>query len=79
VHDPLYSDEELRALGFEPFQLGMACEGMLLQADHVDYQDLTIGDLPGVQGVVDGRGILDPAYWFDNSVAFAALGRGDLI
>jgi|TARA_B100000959_G_scaffold191314_1_gene200008 nucleotide sugar dehydrogenase len=78
VHDPLYSDEELRVLGFEPFQLGMACEGMLLQADHSDYQDLTIGDLPGVQGVVDGRGILDPAYWFDNSVAFAALGRGDL-
>jgi len=46
----------------------------ILQADHAGYRDLSSQDLPGVQVVVDGRRILDPAAFQD--VTFLVLGRG---
>jgi UDP-N-acetyl-D-glucosamine dehydrogenase len=55
--DPLYDDEELRALGFEPWD-GSAIDAVLVQADHSEYAQLTREDLPGAQMIVDGRGIL---------------------
>jgi nucleotide sugar dehydrogenase len=61
VHDPLYTDAELAALGFAPYHLGQPVDGALVQADHAEYRSLTSADLPGVRAVVDGRGVLDPA------------------
>ncbi|HEX6391755.1 MAG TPA: UDP binding domain-containing protein, partial [Solirubrobacteraceae bacterium] len=55
--DPLYDDDELRALGFEPWD-GSPVDAVLVQADHRAYADLTREDLPGAQVIVDGRGIL---------------------
>lgn len=78
VHDPLYDDDELVALGFQPFHVGEPCDAMVLQADHAEYMSLQVDDLPGVRAVVDGRGVLDPSYWLGEGVAFVALGRGDL-
>jgi UDP-N-acetyl-D-mannosaminuronic acid dehydrogenase len=52
--DPLYSDEELVALGFEPWD-GKAVDGAIVQADHAEYSELKI-DTPVV---VDGRGIVE--------------------
>jgi len=63
VHDPLYSDEELRALGFEPFEMGDAVDLAVLQTDHADYAALTPSDLPGVRLLVDGRNATDGALW----------------
>jgi len=60
VHDPMYSDDELRALGFEPHRLGTAVDVAILQADHVGYRDLASTDLPAVAVIVDGRAVLDP-------------------
>jgi UDP-N-acetyl-D-mannosaminuronic acid dehydrogenase len=54
--DPLYDDAELRALGFEPWD-GEPVEGVVVQADHREYQTLEIP----ADGIVDGRGIVrDP-------------------
>ena len=58
VHDPLYSNDELRALGFDPYQKGARVDVAFLQADHEDYRCLSAADLPGVQVVVDGRRML---------------------
>lgn len=59
VNDPMYTDEEIKALGFEPFHIGSAVEGVILQADHREYKNLTEGDFPEVRAIVDGRRALD--------------------
>jgi nucleotide sugar dehydrogenase len=63
VHDPLYSDDELRALGFEPYRLGDQVDVAVLQTDHGDYRALTPADLPGIRLLVDGRNATDAAAW----------------
>ena len=60
VHDPMYTDMELSGLGFTPFHLGEEVDGVIVQADHVQYRTLSANDLPGVAAIVDGRRILDP-------------------
>ncbi|MFS0893295.1 nucleotide sugar dehydrogenase [Microbacterium sp. 179-I 3D3 NHS] len=63
VHDPLYSDEELRRLGFEPYALGDDIDLAVLQTDHADYRELEPAQLPGVRLLVDGRAATDAARW----------------
>ena len=55
VNDPMYNDDEIKALGFEPYAIGGPVDGMILQADHAEYKKLTEKDFPGVKAVVDGR------------------------
>ncbi len=74
VHDPLYEPAELRALGLEPYQSGTPVDAAVLQADHAEYRDLGLDDLPGVRVVVDGRGLLDPDRFA--GVTVHVLGRG---
>ena len=78
VNDPLYTDEEIRDLGFAPYRIGEECEAAILQADHKTYTRLNPTMLPGIKAIVDGRGALNPEDWLGSNVAFAALGRGDL-
>jgi UDP-N-acetyl-D-glucosamine dehydrogenase len=59
VADPLFSDHELGALGFAPWD-GASIDAAVVQADHGEYAELRASDLPGAQVVIDGRGILDP-------------------
>ncbi|MDQ0644589.1 nucleotide sugar dehydrogenase [Microbacterium murale] len=63
VHDPIYTDDELRALGFEPYALGGDVDVAVLQTDHAEYRDLGPERLPGVKLLVDGRNATDPARW----------------
>ena len=58
AHDPLFAGDELREQGFTPWD-GAPVDGAVVQADHAEYATLTQDDLPGVQVVVDGRGVLD--------------------
>jgi len=58
--DPLYSDTELKTLGFAPWD-GKAVDGAIVQADHAEYSELDI-ETPVV---VDGRGIVES---FDGEV-----------
>jgi nucleotide sugar dehydrogenase len=63
VHDPLYSDDELRALGFEPFALGSETDLAILHTDHAEYRELGAAQFPGIRMLVDGRAATDPARW----------------
>ncbi|HYJ76601.1 MAG TPA: UDP binding domain-containing protein, partial [Kineosporiaceae bacterium] len=63
VHDPLYAEEELQALGFTPFHLGDKADAVVVQADHAAYRSLTAADVPGVRTLVDGRRVTDAGAW----------------
>ena len=74
VHDPMYSDVELGQMGFKPYNYGQPVEAAIVQTDHLEYMDLVSNKLPGVQTIVDGRGILKESNW--RGVHFRILGRG---
>ncbi|MEI2717836.1 MAG: nucleotide sugar dehydrogenase [Candidatus Nanopelagicales bacterium] len=59
VQDPMFSDDELRTLGFEPYHLGDPADAAIVQADHPEYRDLGVEQLP-VRTIVDGRRVLNP-------------------
>ncbi|WP_175954971.1 nucleotide sugar dehydrogenase [Schaalia sp. Marseille-Q2122] len=63
VHDPMYSDAELLAFGWDPYHLGDEVDAAIIQADHVQYQELCPSDLPGVKLLFDGRRVTDPQRW----------------
>jgi UDP-N-acetyl-D-mannosaminuronate dehydrogenase len=73
VHDPLYTPDEIRALDLNAYSYGEACDGAILQADHGQYADLTVSDLPGIKAIIDGRDTLDPVRW--PGVLVKSLGR----
>jgi UDP-N-acetyl-D-mannosaminuronate dehydrogenase len=56
VHDPLFSADELRDLGFTPYSWGEPVDAAILQADHPEYLDIKPDDLPGLRAFVNGRG-----------------------
>jgi nucleotide sugar dehydrogenase len=71
VSDPLYTPDELRALGLSPYE-GQAVTAAVVQADHPEYRDLGSVDFPGVRVLVDGRRVTEPARW--TGVARIVLG-----
>ncbi|WP_406727564.1 nucleotide sugar dehydrogenase [Streptomyces sp. GD-15H] len=62
VSDPMYTAEELSALGLTPHD-GEKVTAAVLQADHAEYRELTPADLPDVTVLVDGRRTTDPEEW----------------
>lgn len=60
VHDPLYTNTELEALGFDPHALGTPVDIVVIQADHPQYAHLEPSDLPGAQIVINGRAAIEP-------------------
>ena len=74
VSDPLYSDEELTALGLKPWD-GEAIDAAIVQADHAEYAKLSAADLPGARIVLDGRGVLDAASLAAAGIAVELIGR----
>ena len=63
VHDPLYTDEELAALGLTAYAMGGEVDLAILQTDHAAYKTLAPADLPGVKLLVDGRAASDATLW----------------
>ena len=61
VHDPMYTDDELRHEGFEPHHFGEPADAAILQADHAEYANLATSDLPGVSVILDGRNVIKSA------------------
>jgi nucleotide sugar dehydrogenase len=62
VSDPMYTAEELIAHGL-PAYGGEPVTAAVVQADHAEYRTLGGADLPGVEVLVDGRRVTDPARW----------------
>ena len=71
--DPLFSDDELRAHGFTPWDGKCPVDAAVVQADHEAYASLGSADLPGAAIVVDGRGIIDAARF--DGVPVRRIGR----
>lgn len=63
VHDPMYSPDELTALGFTAYQPGTPADAAIVQADHEEYATWGPDQVPGVQVVVDGRRLTSPQRW----------------
>lgn len=59
VHDPLYSDNELRSLGLTPYHFGMNLDFAIIHTNHSEYRKLLECSLPGLRAILDGRGILE--------------------
>lgn len=73
VHDPLYSDEELSALGFTAYHLGENADAAIVQADHAEYREISTVDLPGVSAFIDGRRISSAEKW--DGVTYRVIGQ----
>lgn len=65
VHDPLYTDDELRGLGLAPYHFGEPVHAAVVQADHSEYARIGSTDLPGLVAIVDGRCVLAAEGWGD--------------
>lgn len=73
VHDPMYTDEELERLGFEPFHLGNDADAAVVQADHAQYRELGPADLPGIKAFIDGRRVSTADRW--PGVQYRVIGK----
>ncbi len=73
VQDPLYTDEELTKLGFEPYHFGETADAVIIQADHDEYRAVTGDQVPGVKAVVDGRRVSTAAAW--SGALYRVIGR----
>jgi nucleotide sugar dehydrogenase len=60
VHDPMYTDDELRALGLTPHSLGDPCDALIVHTAHPSYGSVadTGAQESGARIVVDGRASL---------------------
>ncbi len=63
VHDPIYSDDEIRDLGFTPYHFGENVDAMILHTNHSTYKDLSHRDFPEIRTVLDGRGLFRNINW----------------
>jgi nucleotide sugar dehydrogenase len=76
VHDPLYTDGEIRAHGLEPPpSFPLPCDALIVQAWHAAYADLDFGAFPGLRAVLDARAALDPDDVRRSGAAYVGIGR----
>lgn len=79
VHDPMYTDDELAALGFAAHHIGEPVDVVIVQTNHKEYADLGSDAFPGVQTVLDGRRVLNPELWHvANYLALGASSKPEL-
>jgi nucleotide sugar dehydrogenase len=81
VHDPLYSQAELAALGVAPYDLTepSPVDAVVLQAHHDAYHDLDLAALPGCRVVLDGRNALDRTRVEAAGMVYLGIGRGNRV
>lgn len=77
VHDPLFSDAEMRAYGLTPAALGDDnADAIVLQAHHAEYQALDLSRYQRCRVILDGRNALDPAAVRAAGMTYLGIGRG---
>ncbi len=76
--DPLFSGDELRALGYIPLTPEVEGEihAIILQADHQAYQLLDFSRFTSCQVVLDGRNVLDREKIESLGMRYIAIGHG---
>ncbi|MDQ2714980.1 MAG: nucleotide sugar dehydrogenase [Chloroflexota bacterium] len=77
--DPLYSEDELQALGFMPLRAEQAEEiqAIVLQAGHQAYQEYDFSRFPSCRMLLDGRRTLNRAHIESLGMHYVAIGDGD--
>jgi nucleotide sugar dehydrogenase len=76
VHDPLYTDAEIRALGLEPPPaFPLRADALVVQAWHEQYEALDLANWPGLRAILDGRAALDPAAVTAMGLRYVGIGR----
>ena len=73
VHDPMYTDDELKKYGFTPYHYGESVDAAVIQADHKEYSELSTAKLPGIKTLLDGRGITKANNWSD--IKYHVIGK----
>ena len=73
VHDPMYTDDELKKYGFTPYHYGDSLDAAVIQADHKEYAELSSAKLPGIKTLLDGRGITKANNWSD--IKYHVIGK----
>ncbi len=75
VHDPLYSDDEVRAHGVEPPPaFPLPADALVVQAWHEEYAALDLTRFLGLRAVLDGRGVLERTAIEALGVQYVAVG-----
>ncbi len=79
IDDPLFSQDELRVLGYAPFTPGLEGEicAIILQADHHAYQSLDFRRFVRCEVVLDGRRVLSHEEIVSLGMHYLAIGDGD--
>jgi nucleotide sugar dehydrogenase len=79
AHDPLYTPDELAALGLAPLAIEPppTVDAVVLQTAHAPYRALDFARFPGLRVVLDGRAALDPVSVATAGITYLAVGRGD--
>ena len=58
VSDPLYSEAELKDMGFNPCFDSGAIDAIIVQTNHSEYSNFAHGEFPRLQVVIDGRNVI---------------------
>jgi nucleotide sugar dehydrogenase len=79
LHDPLYTEDEIRSHGFTPFALEASelPQAVILSTAHQIYGDLDFADLArrGVCAAVDGRALWKPQDIRSAGILYVGVGR----
>jgi UDP-N-acetyl-D-mannosaminuronate dehydrogenase len=78
VDDPLFSDDEVSALGYRPFVSERSDEicAIILQADHRVYQEFDFSRYTNCQVVLDGRRAFRREWIESEGMRYIAIGDG---
>jgi nucleotide sugar dehydrogenase len=79
--DPLFSADELCALGYEPLTEPAREEvrAIIVQAAHAAYRDLDLTRFPNCQVLLDGRGAFERARVNAQGIRYLAIGSGGAV
>jgi nucleotide sugar dehydrogenase len=77
VHDPWFSNDEVRALGLEPPEAFPPphVDALIVQALHEAYRGLDLGAFAGCRAVLDGRNALERAQVEAAGLRYLGIGR----
>lgn len=78
--DPLFAESELRELGYDPLPAGSESEirAIILQADHLVYQEFNFGRFNHCRVVLDGRRALNRERIESSGMLYLAIGDGSM-
>jgi UDP-N-acetyl-D-mannosaminuronate dehydrogenase len=79
IHDPLFSEEELYALGYTPLPPGLESDirAIILQANHNAYRSFDFSRFEHCQVVLDGRQALQRAVIESLNMCYISPGDGN--